>query len=476
MRPKTLFPPFAETLHLDSGNTRSKDVMGPLGNNLTLATWTTPKSPFFWDSKGRLLSIALCDTVICIAALDPITLETRATWAAPDQQNLQITYIQEREGSLVVPTEEGRVYHVDRVDEANGTTTFHVSRDVDVSSVVPSSQKLLGTAWDQNGNIWFATGGIVGFDVATANDTVVGYITPTNTVYHITIVNQVAENNMAVTGNTVYMSTGPAGTDDHPSAVGYLFGFSASSSGVRTVFNETYQAGDSFKAGAFARGSGSSPGLVGNEYIAITDNANSRINLLVYRQVGAGYASDQVSTSTETSQNLVCKLALFSPNASANDNALVTHFDGEKHSIVVTNSFNQPPMLNLANGLPADINNSTWNNLTGMPGEFAKIDISPNGSCSVAWTVTEFHQTSIPLLSTGAGLLYTYAQDSDLAREGKYVWYWVAIDHATGREVWRSRAGAGGTYNNNGMLPVLGPDGALWIATVAGTLRVADGV
>lgn len=483
MSPKTRYAPYADTLHLDSGNTRSSDTLGPLGFNTTQSTWPVPKSPFFWDNTtgNSLTSIALCsDGRACIAALDPHTLSTIASWSPPDNQTLQITYLQVRGTSVIAPTAEGRLYVVDRqTDHANnGTVTFQTTRQMDVSAHIPAGQTVLGAAWDAAGNIWFATGGIVGVDDASANGTTVGYVAAdgddgSSSVYAMSIDDQVAENNMAVSGDTVYMSTGPAGADDHADAVGYLLGFQAAADGergVRTVFNESYEAGSGLKPGAFARGSGSSPGLVGDAYIAVTDNADGRIHLNVYKQVQNGYV-------LEGQKNMVCSLPLFGVNASANDNALVTHWDGEtgEASIVVTNSFHQPTMLNLRDGLPADINDAAWNDLTVMPGEFLSVAVVPEGNgtrCEVVWEKKKFYQTSIPILSTAAGLLYTYALDGELAKEGKWVWYWVALDARTGIERWRVRAGAGGTYNNNGMLPYLGPDGALWIATVAGTVKL----
>ncbi|KAK0637805.1 hypothetical protein DIS24_g10452 [Lasiodiplodia hormozganensis] len=478
MSPKTRYAPYAETLHLDSGNTRSEDELGPLGLNITQTSWPVPKSPFFWDSTGSsLTSIALCGTRACIAALDPHSLSTIASWSPPNNQTLQITYLQVRGTSVIAPTAEGRLYVVDRETQANGTITFQTTRQMDVSAHIPAGQTVLGAAWDAAGNVWFATGGIVGVDDAGANGTTVGYVAADDggSVHTVSIDNQVAENNMAVSGETVYMSTGPAGADDHAGAVGYLLGFQAAADGergaVRTVFNESYEAGSGLKPGAFARGSGSSPGLVGDAYIAVTDNADGRIRLNVYKQVQSGYVLD--------GQNMVCSLPLFGVNASANDNALVTHWDGEtgEASIVVTNTFHQPTMLNLRDGLPADINDAAWNDLTVMPGEFLSVAVVPEGNgtrCEVVWEKKEFYQTSIPILSTAAGLLYTYALDGELAKEGSWVWYWVALDARTGIERWRVRAGAGGTYNNNGMLPYLGPDGALWIATVAGTVKLQD--
>ncbi len=62
-------------------------------------------------------------------------------------------------------------------------------------------------------------------------------------------------------------------------------------------------------------------------------------------------------------------------------------------------------------------------------------------------------------LSTENGLVYAYAQDEELALQGEWVWYAVAIDFATGKEVWRMRTRTGGNFNDNFQASTLSPDG-----------------
>lgn len=128
-----------------------------------------------------------------------------------------------------------------------------------------------------------------------------------------------------------------------------------------------YEAGDIKKPGSFARGSGATPALLGDQYIAITNNANDRVNLVIYHQDAKEKDEDQV----------VCKLPMF------------------------------------------------------------------------AWEVPDLRIQSMPLISTKNGLVYGYTQSVDDSLDGIWVWYVVALDWRTGKEVWRVRAGAGGTYNDD---------------------------
>ena len=54
-------------------------------------------------------------------------------------------------------------------------------------------------------------------------------------------------------------------------------------------------------------------------------------------------------------------------------------------------------------------------------------------------------------------------------------WYFTAIDIRTGRTVWSRLTGTGIQWNNHYAAIYLGPDGAAYIATLAGLVRIQDG-
>jgi hypothetical protein len=55
-----------------------------------------------------------------------------------------------------------------------------------------------------------------------------------------------------------------------------------------------------------------------------------------------------------------------------------------------------------------------------------------------------------------------------------YEWYAIALDWRTGEEVWRVRAGAGGTFNDNYLPGSISPDGIFFQGVFQGVVRVRD--
>ena len=227
----------------------------------------------------------------------------------------------------------------------------------------------------------------------------------------------------------------------------------------QTLWSQIYQAGDHIKPGGFARGSGSTPTLLGHEYLAITDNANDQIGVLIYRQ------------SPQPHQNpLVCRVPVFEPGANACDVGAIGHADGRGgYSAMVLNDYNAPPLHLTATDINGDINN-----LTQMAPGAVRVDVTPDGSgCSVGWD-DPIRITSVPILSTATRLLYAYTQDEALANEGEYVWYVTALNCTTGEVGWEFRTGASGNFNDNAAGSVIGPDGSLYQGVISGILKIHD--
>ncbi len=100
------------------------------------------------------------------------------------------------------------------------------------------------------------------------------------------------------------------------------------------------------------------------------------------------------------------------------------------------------------------------------------MDVSESG-CSLAWTSDEVAPTSVPKVSMANGLLYVYT-----TRPSRWLvnaWYLTAVDVRTGATAWSVRTGTGVLSNNHYAAVTLGPDGAAFIATLAGLVRVRDG-
>ena len=82
--------------------------------------------------------------------------------------------------------------------------------------------------------------------------------------------------------------------------------------------------------------------------------------------------------------------------------------------------------------------------------------------------------TSVPVLSLKTGLVYGYTQDEDSAKSGNWVWYIVAIDWASGDEVWRVRTGAGGLWNDGYLPGAIGPDATFYQVSSSDVFECLD--
>ena len=482
LKPKAQYKPNVSLMHQDGGNSGSNDYPGPLGKNISASSITTQLPVLLWDAKNRLTSAYAAFSngssmpTFNLAAVDLDSLEVQAVWMPPEaNQTLNFAYMELtlEENLILVTSEIGFVYLIQR-DDSSGKPIFTLKRFIDTisESALKEGDTLLNGMLDTIGNIWFTTGSISSTSAPGQNSATIGYISPTGQIHTITIANQTVENGIAINENIVYVVTGPSSTFDHTKATGYIYALTAASSyachstpnstnasSIITLWSASYPAGSSLKPGGFARGSGTTPTLLSSQYVAIADNAGPLVSLRIYHQQAQAFPNKQ----------LLCTVPLFRPNASATDNAALSHFNGENYAVVIQNTYNTPPRF-LGGG---DVNGG-FNNMTDMPGGIVRVDVFPeNGTCEVRWE-TPIRIKSVAVLSTATGLVYGWAQDEELAVEGEYVWYAVAMDWDSGEVVWRERVGAGGTFNDNFLPGSLGPRGEFYQGVVGGVVVVKD--
>jgi hypothetical protein len=468
----TQYAPLQSLMHANGGNTNSSDFPGPLGKSPVVTSAEVGSlAPFMWDSANRLTTG--CVVVVsgaphyCVAAVDPNTLAVQARWFPPDSgQTLQLAYMaMTADDQILAISRQGHIYVVQRSDDATGAT-FTTSRDIDLlgHGAISPGDTLLAALFDAAGNIWFTTGGILGIHDKPAPDTTMGYIDPAGGVHSTQIRGQIVENGIAMDANTMYMVTGPAPSTDN--TVGYMDAFTAGPHGtVKTIWQQAYDAGSGMKPGGFARGSGSTPTLLGHNYVAITDNADNQIHLNVYRLNG---------NPTDANRQ-VCSVPLFTPGASANDIGTIGFRDGGGFGVVAVDDYGAPP-INMVNPFS---NDPTYNNMNQMAPGVERVNVSPTGTCSVAWDNLNVRIKSVPFLSTATGLVYAYTQDPNFAGQpgqpGQYIWYFTALDAQTGNVAWQIRTGAGGSYNDSYEPGSLGPDGTFYQTLPLGVVSLKDG-
>ncbi len=211
------------------------------------------------------------------------------------------------------------------------------------------------------------------------------------------------------------------------------------------VWREEYERASRKKLGSITLGSGTTPTLLGEKYIAIADNAEPRINVLVYRR-----------EMHITGSRLICKIPVFKKGESATENTFI----GVGKSIIVENNYGYDLFIKMMFGR------------TGAGG-IARIDFSDDGNYEVKWINPIISQTTVPKLSLETGLVYVYAKDPSI---GKWIdaYYLAGLDFETGKTVFQILTGTGVSFDNNWAPITIGPDRSAYIGVLRGLVKVSD--
>ena len=319
-------------------------------------------------------------------------------------------------------------------------------RDVDLSGVTGGSG-IQSALPDWAGRIWFVT-----------QSGVVGFVTPAGALHSLrlpaaeTIANSFA---MDESGGVFVVST-------HA-----LYRFDVRGGTPSVTWRQPYDRGTRTKPGQVSQGSGTTPTLIGTASspgggaIAITDNADPRMDVLVYRRGKAGPGKAPL-----------CRQPVFPAGQGSDENSLISVPGG----LVAENNYGY------AGPKPAAPSTRTADTTPGL----VKVAVDyATGGCHVAWSNTTARiPTVVSKLSRGSGLIYGYTHPSAaevpttaplptaLAPDA---WFFTAFDARTGRQVWSRYAGSGLGYNNNYAPVTIGPDGSAYVGTLGGLLRFAQG-
>ena len=198
------------------------------------------------------------------------------------------------------------------------------------------------------------------------------------------------------------------------------------------------------KPGQTSPGSGTTPTLVNDEWVAITDNADP-MNIVVYRR-GLDASGDRQ----------VCSVPVFEKGASATDNSLIA----ADRALVVTNNYGyKGPVQSIAGSVTA-------------PG-IDRVDIDADGNgCQVVWqNRTERSPSAVAKASLTNGLVYIVSREVKGLTDS---WYLTALDFRTGEPVFKQRYGTGFGHNVNYAPVNLGPEGVAYVGVLGGLVRFAD--
>jgi hypothetical protein len=297
----------------------------------------------------------------------------------------------------------------------------------DLNSVIPSDDQLNSALPDWSGRLWFVTRrhGIVG-DLDPATGKVLG----------TQRTNEAIGNSFAMdeTG-AVYVVTDKAQYRFDPGRGGkpkVSWRFKYDNVGIQ-------------KPGQFDAGSGTTPTLMGKQYLSIADNA-ARMQVVVLRR-GKHLKPGQ--------HRLVCEQPVFRKGRGATENSIIA----TGRAMIVENNYGYSPPPN-----------ATSDGNTTQPG-VARVDIKRDGSgCRSVWKSSEISPSTVPKLSLASGLVYLYTKPKGLPD----AWYLTAVDFYTGKTVWKRLIGTGLLFNVHYAGLSISPKGVLYAGVLGGTVGVAD--
>jgi hypothetical protein len=402
-----------------------------------------------FDAEGRILTTSAVLIRYSLLLLDPESLEVLATYPLPprdisdplfpyDDTSGATYFVVDDQDRILLADSENAVQIV-RYSEDDGEFVQVASYDLSdavATMDTPARDHVQMTIPDWDGErLWFTTRyGIVG----TID-------TGSGAVRTIDLEAEEIENSFAVGEDGVYI------VSDHA-----MYRLNADGAGAPSIdWRTEYDRGTRVKPSNFNQGSGTTPQLFG-DLVAIGDNAEPRMNVLFMRR---------------SDGSLACSIPVFEDGRSTTENALPGLVregpDGLEYSVIVDNNYG----IDRANILGPGM---CW---TDHAGGLVRIDVVPDGAgtyrCTQVWHSTQRSSQVLPKLSLSNGLLYVYTYEQ--RTDGEYDFRLTAVDFETGLTAFSVPTGTGLDYANFGQPLALGPDGAAYLGTMGGLLRVADG-
>src|SRR4051812_47405293 len=425
-------PNGSSNLQEDASQPAASQRTGPLGIDMQR---TSPFSSrecgsVTFDSRGRIVTVCVGLDRPILKLLDPKTLDEIASMDLPPRTPGDPTaaftsfggggyfYLDERDRA-VIPTTERHIITVAVQGDA-----LVKQGDVDVSGTMPSDDSIISALPDWHGALWYAS-----------KSGVVGRIDPATGAVKSVALHEPNGNSFAVGDQgEVYIVT---------DAAEYRFDTGPDGAPVAT-WRQTYANTGQLKPGQTERGSGTTPTLMGDDLLAITDNADP-MNVVVMKRA-----------PTVSGPRTLCTAPVFSKGASDTDNSLI----GTDDALVVENNYGY-------SGPTATEQGKT------TTGGLERIDVDrATGRCTKRWHSDETAPSVVAKLSRGNGLVYTYTKDKVDSDDD--AWYLTALDWETGRTVYKRLGGEGLGFNNNYAPVTIGPDGTAYVGVLGGLVALRD--
>ncbi len=405
---------------------------GPLGIRPTVSSTLqfAECASLTFDKRGRIETVCVGPTTPTLKLFDPTSLRELASYRLPDRRlgpNVfsdfsggGYFYLDHRDRA-VIPTGTN---HIRVVAQNAAGTQFVLVRNFNLVGAIGSDDKIISVMPAWSGELVFVT-----------EAGVVGTVNRASGRIRVLRLGETVTNSFAVdeTGG-IYIVSAAA-----------LYRLDLNRLGApRVTWREKYENTGEMKPGQVSPGSGTTPTLVNDKWVAITDNADP-MQVVVYRR-GHHVRGDRE----------VCSVPVFKKGASATDNSLIA----AGRALVVTNNYGYSgPAQTTAGALTS-------------PG-IERVDINRNGKgCHVAWrNRTERSPSAVPKMSLANGLIYAVTRERRLLVDS---WYLTALDFRTGRPVFKQRYGTGFGNNVNYAPVSLGSRGVAYVGVLGGLVRIAD--
>ena len=435
----------ANSMHGNAFSTGTHARGGPLGidpevHSIANASLGGECATVTFDSRGRIVAVCASFGKFMLLMFDADTLEVMAQLDLPPRASNRSGNIRR----IMSDTSGGAYFYLDHRDRAVLVDAHNRLRVIGQKGAGPDLRFEQEASWDLNpalevaddrvtavlpdwqGRLWFVS-----------RLGVVGNLDPeTGAIAALALAGEEIQNSHAIGPDGVYV------VSDHA-----MYRIAAGPGNAPVVeWREPYDRGSGKKLGSVSQGSGTTPSLMGDRYVAITDDADERVHLLVLRR-----------EIEPDGPRLVCRVPLFQPGESATDNSLIV----VGNSIIAENNHGYDIFPTMMFGRTAT-------------GGVQRIDVAPDGSgCQKVWFSPEISQTTVPKVSLSQGLVYLYTKYAD-APLGVDAYYLTALDFGTGETLFNVLTGTGVSWDNNWAPITLGEDGTAYVGTYRGLAMIRD--
>ena len=396
-------------------------LSGPLGESPKVRTRSygfdsCPRLSF--DSHGRLVTLCAGPDAPALRVIDPDSLRRLASKELPAREDDPCPgafYLDDRDRA-VVATDDRRLLVVG-TDDAEGDADLTTQATVKLSGELAADDCVTGLLPDRQGRTWFATrAGLVGLVAADGTARVVD-------------LGEEVANPPAADRDGTYVVTVEA-----------LYRLEADAAGrPAVVWRTPYDRGSRHKPGQATQGSGSAPVVLASGLVAITDNADPQMRVVLHRP------SDGA---------VVCQTGVFGDDEGATDGGLTALGDG----VLATNSYGYRSPLSTGLG-------------RSTPGGLARVT-ERDGECVVTWTADLAAPSSPPAVAAETGLVYAWTKRHSWL--GASAWYLTALEARTGRTAFAVRGGLGFLRDSHHGAVAVGPDGSVFVPVLGGLVRIHD--